>query len=110
FSSDLNVYANQALIIIIPFAIGAIGTLMIGTYSTKKKKPKKELGAFLIDYLILCPHCKGQTALGGNYCELCGKELLTGSRFTEGNYCPKCNKLNPDKSIHCRYCGTKLKE
>ncbi|MHA1284664.1 MAG: zinc ribbon domain-containing protein, partial [Promethearchaeota archaeon] len=110
FSSDLNVYANQALIIIIPFAIGAIGVLMVGTYTTKKKQPKEQIGALLLDYVILCPFCKQKTALGGNFCEKCGEKLLQGSRLAEGNICPRCNKLNPDDSIHCRYCGEKLKE
>ncbi|MHA1280925.1 MAG: double zinc ribbon domain-containing protein [Promethearchaeota archaeon] len=110
FASDLNVYANQAIMIVIPFAIGAILTLMIGAYIGKKQKEEFETEAIIMDHLIICPHCKNETALGGNYCEVCGQKLLTRDRITEGIVCPKCHNISPLKSNHCRYCGTKLKE
>ncbi|MGQ4874123.1 MAG: double zinc ribbon domain-containing protein [Promethearchaeia archaeon] len=110
FASDLNVYANQAIMIVIPFAIGAILTLMIGAYIGKKQKEELETEAIVMDHLIICPHCKNETALGGNYCEVCGQKLLTRDRITEGIVCPKCHNISPLKSNHCRYCGTKLKE
>ncbi len=106
FASDLNLYANQAISLVIPFVIGAIGTLILITYFKKQKEMPTE--ALLLDHIINCPECKSQTALGSNYCENCGKEILHGQRFSKGIMCSNCKKANTQGMKHCRYCGASL--
>ena len=106
FASDLNIYASQAVLIAIPFVIGAISTLAIMAYfQWKKQKPIETL---VLDYLITCPQCRKKTALGGNFCEQCGKKLLTGQRSSKGFTCNTCKQYNTLGTKHCRYCGALL--
>lgn len=110
FASDLSVYANQGILVILPFAIGAIISLGIIMFlQRKKKKPIDNIDAIVLDNLIKCPSCSKETALGGNFCEKCGAELLTKKRFSQGIICDKCQTVNNQDSEHCRYCGIKLK-
>ncbi|MHA1150583.1 MAG: zinc ribbon domain-containing protein [Promethearchaeota archaeon] len=108
FSSDLNVYANQGLMIIIPFVIGAIATLMLISLIKKKKDLPSRSDAIVLDHIIICPHCQQETPLGGNYCEACGGQLLKGQRFSEGLRCTNCQKPNTAGAHHCRHCGAEL--
>ncbi len=108
FASDLNLYANQAIIMAIPFVIGAFASLILATYFKRKKELTTEAEALLLDHIISCPECKTETAVGSKYCENCGKELLRGPRFSKGVRCSICKKVNPQGIKHCRYCGATL--
>ena len=108
FSSDLNVYANQGLLILIPFVIGGMAILMLKTLIKRRKESPIKREAIVLDHLISCPHCKKDTPLGGNYCEHCGEELLKGQRFSEGIRCIQCKRPNTIGAFHCRYCGAEL--
>jgi len=108
FSSDLNVYANQGLLILIPFVIGGMAILMLKTLIKRRKESPIKREAVVLDHLISCPHCKKDTPLGGNYCEHCGEKLLKGQRFSEGIRCIQCKRPNTIGAFHCRYCGAEL--
>ncbi|HDZ19439.1 hypothetical protein LCGC14_1138380 [marine sediment metagenome] len=106
FASDLNAYANQGILIMILFLIGALATLVLVSQLSKEKI--SVVDDIVLDHIILCPQCKSKTALGGNYCESCGKKLLSGQRYTSGIICSECERINAQKSEFCRYCGTTL--
>jgi len=108
FSSDLSVYANQGLLILIPFVIGGIGILMLNTLIKRRKESPIKSDAVVLDHIISCPHCEKDTPLGGNYCEHCGEKLLKGQRFSEGIRCIQCKRPNTVGAFHCRYCGAEL--
>ncbi|MBD3339356.1 MAG: hypothetical protein GF353_09620 [Candidatus Lokiarchaeota archaeon] len=106
FASDLNVYATQGILIIVPFAIAALITLIIVSIYQKKKKSPVQM---VLDNLMKCPKCGVKTALGGNFCEKCGEKLVLGKRFSDGIECDECGEVNEENSKHCRYCNATLK-
>ena len=106
FASDLNAYANQGILIMVPFLIGALISLVLSSRLLKEKIAVVD--DIVLDHIISCPHCGNKTALGGNYCETCGKELLSGQRYTSGIICIKCERVNAKDSVFCRYCGNQL--
>ncbi|TFF97893.1 MAG: zinc ribbon domain-containing protein [Promethearchaeota archaeon] len=106
FASDLSTYATQGVLIIVPFAIGAIIALFIGSYLQKEAIEEADL--FIFDNFIICPKCGKETSLSGNYCQHCGKQLIIGKKFEEGIECGECGTINSQASKHCRYCGRLL--
>jgi hypothetical protein len=108
FASDLSIYANQGMLIVIPFALGALLTLFV--YSVKRKKEEPSTQKKLIDNTMICAKCGEITALSGTYCENCGNKLLSGERASEGIICENCEKMNIKGGTFCRYCGSEIKE
>lgn len=108
FASDLSVYATQGIIIIIPFAIGAIITQVV--LMVVRKKDKLPGDDFVLDNLSRCPKCHKITALGGSYCQHCGEKLISGKRLSEGMECSKCSGVNSVESIYCRFCNAKIEK
>ncbi len=108
FSSDLNVYTNQGLMILIPFLIGGMATLMLNSLIKRKKESPLKGDCVVLDRILSCPHCEQETPLGGNFCEQCGGALLKGQRFSEGIRCIKCLKSNTIGAHHCRHCGERM--
>ncbi|TXT58845.1 MAG: conserved membrane protein of unknown function [Promethearchaeota archaeon] len=108
FASDLSIYANQGMLIVIPFALGALLTLFI--YSIRRKKEEPTIQKRLLDNTVICAQCGEKTALSGTYCEFCGNRLLSGERASNGILCENCKKINIRGGKFCRHCGTELKE
>ncbi len=107
FASDLSIYATQGILIIVPFVIGAFGSLLVIMLIRKKKKPAEF--SVIFDNMIECPKCGSETALGGNYCENCGKELMTRQHYDKSILCEYCKKYNRMGVSYCRYCGKEIK-
>ena len=108
FASDLSVYAAQGILIVLPFVLGAIGTLLAISFLKSRKEPP--LGDMVFDHVIPCPNCGENTPLGGSHCESCGKKILTGKQFKQGVACRACRRIISSDSKHCRYCGAENKE
>ncbi|MHA1730700.1 MAG: zinc ribbon domain-containing protein [Promethearchaeota archaeon] len=102
FASDLSVYADQGILIIVPFAIGALVTLFL---VSRLVRPQGQEEKVVLDHVITCPNCHEQTALGGTFCEHCGARLVGGTRFEKGVHCKKCGAVNAASSKFCRYCS-----
>ncbi len=107
FASDLSAYAVQGVLIILPFAGGALLTLFIINRQVKVKEKKSD--TILYDKLTVCAKCGKQTALGGSFCEHCGEHLVQGTRVVTAMVCPACRQLTPKGGEHCGYCNALLK-
>lgn len=108
FASDLGVYATQGILIIIPFAIGAILALFIGSFFLKRRIEDTDL--FIYDNLINCPKCGESTPLSSNYCQNCGEQIIIGKKFMDGIECRVCENISSKDSDYCFHCGKELKK
>jgi len=108
FASDLGTYATQGILMIIPFAIGAIITLFIGSKLLKSRI--EDVNLFIYDNYINCPKCGDGTPLSSNYCQNCGEHIIIGKKLKEGIECNKCENINAKESQYCFYCGRQIKK
>ncbi|OLS15134.1 MAG: hypothetical protein RBG13Loki_1230 [Promethearchaeota archaeon CR_4] len=109
FASDLSVYAPQGMLIIIPFAIGAVSNIAVRSIRRKLKLSEEPATAFY-DLLVKCPSCGSKTAQGGTFCENCGVRVIEGTRVLQGRPCESCHRPNPINNKYCRFCGNQIGE
>ncbi len=109
-TTQIGRYAEQGMLVLLPFVIGWLGVFLIGTITaTGKSTVKEALKWWIIEKTKPCPQCKATNLFESQHCTSCGATFAGTTTIIEKTIdCKQCKELSPEGSVHCRGCGLKL--
>ena len=109
-TTQLGRYAEQGMLILVPFIITWLAIFLISSIKLPGKDMVKEaLDKWLIEPSKECPNCGESNLFESMHCTACGQSFAGESRIVEETVeCSKCKEKSPAASKYCRGCGVEL--
>jgi hypothetical protein len=109
-TTQIGRYAEQGMLVLLPFVIGWLGVFLIGTIAaTGKSTVKEALNSWIIEKTKPCPQCKATNLFESQHCTSCGATFAGTTTIIEKTIeCKQCKERSPEGSKHCRGCGLKF--
>jgi hypothetical protein len=109
-TTQLAYYAEQGMILLVPFIITWLVVFLVNSVTLPGKDMIKDaLDKWIIERSKKCPKCKEINLLNSVHCTACGQIFAGETMIVENTIeCNKCNEKSPEKSKFCRGCGATL--
>ncbi|MEX2682219.1 MAG: hypothetical protein Q6373_011500 [Candidatus Sigynarchaeota archaeon] len=109
-TTQIGRYAEQGMLILLPFVIGWLGVFLLGTAIVSSKSTVKDaLRSWIIEKTKTCPQCKATNLFESQHCTACGATFAGTTSIIERTIeCKQCKERSPEGSVYCRGCGLKF--
>ncbi len=110
-TTQLARYAEQGIILLVPFLITWLVVFLINSATLPGKDMIKDaLDKWIIERSKKCSKCGETNLLNSVHCTACGQIFAGETTIVEKTVeCTKCKEKSPEKSKFCRGCGEALK-
>lgn len=109
-TTQLIHYAEQGIILLVPFIITWLVVFLINSFTLPGKDMIKDaLDKWIIERSKSCSKCGATNLLNSVYCTACGEEFSGKTTIVEKTVeCKKCMEQSPEGSKYCRGCGVSI--
>nr|MDO8112364.1 hypothetical protein [Candidatus Sigynarchaeota archaeon] len=108
-TTQIGQYAEQGVLIIVPFIITWLAVFLVGAITMPVSSVKDALKSWIIEKSKPCTKCNAPNLFESKNCTSCGASLAGETSIVEKTVeCKACKERSPDGSKFCRGCGVTL--